>query len=206
MKIAFLAALCALLISAPAVFAQYKNPAAAADAEMEREKLLRAADTIEDLRKQLDAMRIELDTLRGDMDEMKKENESLRATHKQLAADNQKLAEAITQVDKARDTDRKEIVAAIEEAAQKSKGPAPAAKREPAATPDPAAEKPRKDSSKKPKPKKEGQFYEHAVEKGHTLSAIAKAYGVTVEEIRTANDLKGNNLKIGQKLLIPKKD
>ena len=45
---------------------------------------------------------------------------------------------------------------------------------------------------------------EHVVQEGHTLSAIAKAYGVTTKAIINANNLKNPNvLKVGQKLFIP---
>lgn len=53
--------------------------------------------------------------------------------------------------------------------------------------------------------------YEHIVKKGQNLWAIAKAYRdngvqVTVEDIRKANKLKkGEILRLGQKLFIPKK-
>jgi len=44
---------------------------------------------------------------------------------------------------------------------------------------------------------------EHVVESGHTLSAIAKAYGTTVEKIKKANRLKSDQIYVGQKLFIP---
>lgn len=51
-----------------------------------------------------------------------------------------------------------------------------------------------------------GEFYEYVVEPGATLSAIAKAYGgVSVDAIRKANRMKDDNLRVGQKLYIPKK-
>ena len=50
-----------------------------------------------------------------------------------------------------------------------------------------------------------GEFYEYVVESGATLSAIAKAYKVSVSSIKRANNLKGDNIRIGQKLLIPKR-
>ena len=50
-----------------------------------------------------------------------------------------------------------------------------------------------------------GAYYEHKVEKGQTLSAIARAYKVSVNDIKTANHLKSNIIRIGQILLIPKK-
>ncbi|MBR2365504.1 MAG: LysM peptidoglycan-binding domain-containing protein, partial [Lentisphaeria bacterium] len=46
---------------------------------------------------------------------------------------------------------------------------------------------------------------EHTVEKGHVLFNIAKAYHVSVQEIRKINNLKSDRLFIGQKLLIPVK-
>lgn len=61
--------------------------------------------------------------------------------------------------------------------------------------------------SKEPKsgPVGKGEFYVHTVDKGHTLSAVAKAYKVTPEEIRKANNLKDDTIRVGQKLFIPKK-
>ena len=46
---------------------------------------------------------------------------------------------------------------------------------------------------------------EHTVEKGHVLYNIARAYQVSVQEIRRINNLKSDKLSIGQKLLIPVK-
>ena len=43
------------------------------------------------------------------------------------------------------------------------------------------------------------------VPKGATLSAIAKAYNVSIQSIKRANNMKDNNLRIGQKLKIPVK-
>ena len=43
------------------------------------------------------------------------------------------------------------------------------------------------------------------MQKGATLSVIATAYGVTVQDIKKANNLKSDVLQIGQKLKIPKK-
>jgi len=46
--------------------------------------------------------------------------------------------------------------------------------------------------------------YEHVVESGQTLSAIAAAYKVSTASIKKANNLKSNTLRTGQKLFIPK--
>ncbi|MBR2427142.1 MAG: LysM peptidoglycan-binding domain-containing protein [Lentisphaeria bacterium] len=45
----------------------------------------------------------------------------------------------------------------------------------------------------------------YVVQKGATLSAIAKAYHVSVQSIKRANNMKDDNLRIGQKLKIPVK-
>ena len=47
------------------------------------------------------------------------------------------------------------------------------------------------------------EFVEHRVERGTTLSALAKAYGVSVNDIMKANKMKKPVLYAGQKLLIP---
>lgn len=46
--------------------------------------------------------------------------------------------------------------------------------------------------------------YEHVVESGQTLSAIAAAYKVSASSIKKANSLKSDTLRVGQKLFIPK--
>jgi len=50
-----------------------------------------------------------------------------------------------------------------------------------------------------------GAYYKHKVAKGETLSAIARAYKVSVKDIKQTNSLKSNLIGIGQILHIPKK-
>ena len=47
------------------------------------------------------------------------------------------------------------------------------------------------------------EFVEHVVEKGTTLTALAKAYHVSVKDIMDANKMKKPVIYAGQKLLIP---
>jgi len=48
--------------------------------------------------------------------------------------------------------------------------------------------------------------YEHEVQAGETLSEIARAYGVTSQDIINANPLRDPNvLRVGQKLFIPER-
>ncbi len=49
------------------------------------------------------------------------------------------------------------------------------------------------------------QFEEYVVQAGATLGTIARAYGVKVDAIKKANKLKGDNIYVGKKLLIPVK-
>ena len=49
----------------------------------------------------------------------------------------------------------------------------------------------------------QGRGHEHIVESGHTLSAIAVAYGSTVQAIKEANQLSSDNIYIGQRLFVP---
>lgn len=46
---------------------------------------------------------------------------------------------------------------------------------------------------------------EHVVQKGETLSSVAKTAGCTVAELRKLNNLAGNNINVGQKLALPQK-
>lgn len=54
-------------------------------------------------------------------------------------------------------------------------------------------------------PATKGSFYEYTVQPGATLGAIAKAYKVSVSDIKKANKLKSDFIRVGQKLYIPKK-
>ena len=49
------------------------------------------------------------------------------------------------------------------------------------------------------------EMIEVTVPAGATLSLIASTYKVSVDEIKRANNLKSDNVRVGQKLLIPKK-
>jgi len=76
-----------------------------------------------------------------------------------------------------------------------SRPPAPVASSGGGAKPAPAA------------PAYTGPYYEHVVEAGQTLSFIAKGFETTVQKILDANPgVKANNLRVGQKLIIPAED
>lgn len=54
-----------------------------------------------------------------------------------------------------------------------------------------------------PEPEPESKPVYHRVKKGESLFRIAKQYGVTINEIKEANNLNDNKINIGQRLLIP---
>lgn len=50
-----------------------------------------------------------------------------------------------------------------------------------------------------------GPHKEYTVRNGDTLSLVAEAFGTSVRQIREMNNLKNDNLRIGQKLKVPMK-
>ena len=54
------------------------------------------------------------------------------------------------------------------------------------------------------KPAYTGPCKEYVVESGDTLSVIASAFNTKVSVLRSMNSLKSDNLRIGQKILVPK--
>lgn len=67
--------------------------------------------------------------------------------------------------------------------------------RVPAPTPSVAAPAPRVEAASAPK--------SHTVAKGETLAKIARTYGVSVAELKSANNMPGDLIKIGQVLQVP---
>ena len=55
-----------------------------------------------------------------------------------------------------------------------------------------------------PKSRPTGPCYEYTVQQGDTLSLIAKAFGTTVQKIKDMNGMKGDALRVGQKVNVPK--
>jgi len=70
-----------------------------------------------------------------------------------------------------------------------------------ASTPPPAPTPPPQPA----KPAYTGPCKEYVVESGDTLSLIASAFNTKVSVIKSMNNLKGDTLRPGQKLLVPKK-
>lgn len=54
------------------------------------------------------------------------------------------------------------------------------------------------------KPSYDGPVMEYEVVSGDNLFFIAKAFNTSVNKLKEMNNLKNNNLRVGQKLLVPK--
>lgn len=61
------------------------------------------------------------------------------------------------------------------------------------------------ESNKSKKGSSKAKTVTHKVRRGDNLYKISKQYGVTIDAIKKANNLKGDNISVGQKLKIPKK-
>ncbi len=75
----------------------------------------------------------------------------------------------------------------------------------PAAQAAPVAVVPESNVAAAPAPESKAAEASYKVQKGDTLIKIAKANGIKVSELKSANQLSGDNLKIGQALVIPGK-
>lgn len=94
-------------------------------------------------------------------------------------------------LDAAREKDRQEIINSLSSKLTQIVGPASSGRAKPAAS-----------QNRRSSGPQEG--YEHTVESGQTLSAIAAAYGVSTKSIVDANNLaRPDQLRVGQKLFIP---
>jgi LysM repeat protein len=161
--------------------AQYSDPAAAEDAAMARQKLLKAADQIDILANQINTLQQDMNKMHDQMVELKNENDAMKDRIKKNEEQQAKERDAIIS----------EVAKTVAQTSDAKKD----VKNEPT---------PQKEEKKE-------TGYEFVVQKGDTLYTIAKAYRekgvkVSVDDIREANHLKPHtNLKVGQKLFIPDK-
>jgi LysM repeat protein len=149
------------------------------------------------LQEELRRLRARLDAVEDDLQRMNQQMsvagaEQTRAVQGQMQGINatlEDLNKRIRAVDAAREQDKKEIVNKL------SGEMAELMRRQQAAARSAAPARSRAVSD---------TGYEHVVQSGETLSAIAKAYGATTADIVAANSLSDpDNLRVGQKLFIP---
>ena len=116
--------------------------------------------------------------------------------------DLQKLADQVQEIDKKRQEDKTLILKEIEKLGKIGSSPTSSHKPIPAVSPI----SPENPTVPGPGPQK---GYDHTIQRGDTLRAIAKAYRnqgikVTTDQILKANPgLDANNLKAGRKIFIP---
>lgn len=138
------------------------------------EKVNRLNAQVEDLQFRQQQMQKEVEAIRTELQEVR------RAAGGANSSDLKALEDRIQAVDAARQADKKAIIDQLAKELANLGGAKPVTK--------PAS----------------STSAEHVVQKGETLTTIAKASGVTVAELKKANNLTGNDIKVGQKLVIPK--
>jgi len=147
---------------------------------------------MEDLRR----MRARIEVMEQDMQRLANQHNSslsdqTRSQSSQIQGINASLDELqkrIQQVDAARESDKREIVDSL-------------SKKISAVL---SSQSSSRSSSSTPRRSTSNEGYEHTVQPGETLSAIAKAYGVRPDDITQANNLKSADLlRVGQKLFVP---
>lgn len=133
------------------------------------------------------AAQVQNETLKTEIGKLKTELGALQEIRKDI----ERLNGLIQKLDAAREKDRKTIVEEVaREIARLHKESSTAGK----------------GKSQKTPPKSTTEVgVEHIVKKGEYLAAIAEAYQVSIQAIKEANQLKSNELKVGQKLFIPAK-
>ena len=210
---------------------QAQSPGAQQDAEAAREKLLNAADQLDNIQANSEATKTSVDGLKTQVTQLQSDVSKLETENATLK---QQLADMQTAFDqyKAEQTNARQalidkVAAMLAEKAGSTKtrkkdeasviSSAPVEKTHTETTAPGLAPPPDPGSSTSsagtdetaPAPKPQKGYY-HVVEKGETLKMICTAYrddgvNVTIAEIRKANGLTEKSiLKPGQKLFIPK--
>ena len=140
------------------------------------EKVSRLQAQFEDLQFRQQKTQKDIEKLQADLDELRRSGSSVSPN------DLKALDDHISAVDAARQKDKQAIIDQLAKELASIGSPRPTAKTAPAPP---------------------GETKEHLVQKGETLTTIAKSYGVTVAELKKANSLTGDDIKSGQKLVIP---
>ncbi len=183
------------------------DPGAKEDKEAEREKLLRAADQLDNMTTQVEALRVQSDQQKAQVEALKSQVAEVKNDNAQLKDDIVTLKAAVEKLDAAREQERDVILKKVGELV------AEALKNKPAPPPDEPKVKATEattESTVPVEPVTEEKGYYYIVKKGDTLHDIVTAYQgqgvkVTVEDLRKANKIsKTAYLHVGQKLFIPK--
>ncbi len=173
--------------------------AARAQDSATQQQMDKLAGQIQDILATQEQQGKQLAALSKDLADLRDKVNAPAATDTVSRDDLKALATQVQEIDKKRQADRdlilKEIERAVKVGSAPSRHPTPAASdnNEPAPT----------------APQKAQKGYEHVIESGETLSAIAKAYNDQGVKVTTAQILKANpkldprKLYVGQKIFIP---
>lgn len=137
------------------------------------------------LRADVDALQFSQQQVQQDIKQIQGQMDEVRHVGPSASANDLQALEArVKALDAARETDKKVIIDQLaKELAAMSGGKG--GKTAPSSTP-------------------AANGSEHVVTAGETLTSIAKSSGVTIADLRKANSLTSDTLKVGQKLVIPK--
>jgi murein DD-endopeptidase MepM/ murein hydrolase activator NlpD len=140
------------------------------------------------LRADVDALQFSQQQLQQDIKQLREQLEEVRRAGPNASANDLAALESrVKALDAARETDKKAIIDQLaKELAKMSGGHS-------------GSSSPSSQSTDATNPG------EHVVQKGETLTSIAKSAGVTIADLRKANNLTSDSLKVGQKLVIPQK-
>jgi LysM repeat protein len=139
------------------------------------EKVSRLSAQVEDLLVRVQQLQRENDLIRGELQDFRRAGGGVSPL--ELKA----LEERIQAVDTARQRDRQAIIDQLAKELANLQSGKPAS----------------------PAPPPPGSR-EHTVAKGETLSSIARVYKVSVADLKRANNLTSDEIRLGQKLTIPK--
>ncbi|HMP88813.1 MAG TPA: LysM domain-containing protein [Kiritimatiellia bacterium] len=160
--------------------------------QQQREDNLLILDELRRMRGRLDVMESEIDRIAQQVNAVSSEqSRGMQGQMQGINATLDELQRRIQAVDAARENDKKEIVDSLARRIQAVMNTAPTRP-----TGGGTSSTPRRPIS--------NEGYEHVVQPGETLSAIARAYKVSSADIVQANGLKSADvLRVGQKLFIP---
>jgi LysM repeat protein len=142
------------------------------------------------LRADVDALQFSQQQLQQDLKQIREQLEEVRRAGPNASANDLQALEArVRALDAARETDKKVILDQLAKELAKMSG---------------SHGEGTTSTSKVTDTTSDGRAV-HVVQSGETLTAIAKSSGVTIADLRKANNLTSDSLKVGQKLVIPQK-
>ena len=130
--------------------------------------------------------------------------QTLRAQVEELARSNASVGKELSELRAKISADAVKREKQLQMIADRLKTPAPQENPPPKQT-QPQAQTQTQTQTQPPEKPAFTEYEEYVVQKGATLTAIAKAYGVSIETIKKANNKTTDALRIGEKLKIPRK-